>query len=157
MEFITKYGPEEQVSRKFPKPKKNNDNVFECHYCDYKTKLQSTFNMHLAIKHCDSRPHACKECDESFYTSTLLRQHVNSIHKVADVKCPQCTSVFKTKAIMQTHYARFHMKREDLIEDPDYKTNNAFCKSCETMYPKNGIMYHVVKCNPASPWCAPCS
>ena len=147
-----------KVRRKNPKAKKDDAGFFNCLHCDYATLNQNTYCMHLSMNHSAVKPHACSICDESFAESTQLRQHHEVKHSTATIPChePSCKMLFKTKAFLQSHYARKHIKLSDLTRDigPQFKVLE--CLSCSKSVPKNGCMYHFSKCSPLSPWGKKC-
>ena len=140
--------------RKNPKVKKDESGLFNCLDCDYATPNHNTYCMHLSMKHSDRKHHVCLICDEKFAESTQLRQHNEVNHITAAIPChdPCCEILFKTKAVMQTHYARKHMSLSDLTHEVAPQCKVMECLSCSLKVPKNGCMYHFAKCNPKSPW-----
>lgn len=143
-----------KVRRKNPKVKKDEKGLFNCLHCDYATPNQNTFCMHVSMNHSAIKPHVCSVCDEAFAESTQLRQHNEVKHSTATIPChePSCKMLFKTKAFLQSHYARKHLKLSDLTKDigPQFKVLE--CLSCSQPVPKNGCMYHFSRCSPLSPW-----
>lgn len=161
-EIFTKLEIEEEVEkevkkkvrRKNPKVKKDELGLFNCLHCDYASPNQNTYCMHVSMNHSAIKPHVCSICDEAFAESTQLRQHNEVKHSTASIPChePSCKMLFKTKAFVQSHYVRKHIKLSDLTKDigPQFKVLE--CLSCSQPVPKNGCMYHFSRCSPLSPW-----
>lgn len=143
-----------KVRRKNPKVKKDESGLYHCLHCDYASPNQNTYCMHVSMNHSAIKPHVCSVCDESFAESTQLRQHNEVKHSIATIPChdPSCKMLFKTKAFLQSHYTRKHLKLSDLTRDigPQFKVLE--CLSCSQPVPKNGCMYHFSRCSPLSPW-----
>jgi hypothetical protein len=127
-----------------------------CNLCDYKSSLQSTMSMHIAIKHGNQETYVCSQCPSKFPVKSQLQQHIKNHHSVAYLPCPadHCKCLFKCKSTQVTHYVRNHMHRNSLF----YKDNDAFynkqmiCLTCSERFYPAGIYYHVGICSKSSPF-----
>ena len=129
----------------------------ELRYCpicpDFATDKQSTYSMHIIMKHRERKPHNCKYCLKSFAVKTQLQHHVTNIHTEPVIQCqhPNCHQTSKNNTAENVHHVKKHMhhvKMFNKLED----SNFVQCVTCEKVFKKNAVYYHVSKCHPLSPF-----
>ena len=136
--------------------------LYLCSLCHYATRKQSTFSMHMIMKHKPEKPHVCTECGQTFSVRTQLQQHMKNHHNDSVIPClePYCTCTFKTDAGHYTHYVRNHMNIKDLICPIDMEEANIKnerkrlmrCLYCGKVGLQSAMYYHLSVCHPSSPF-----
>ncbi|KAF4080911.1 hypothetical protein AMELA_G00176540 [Ameiurus melas] len=63
---------------------------YDCKFCKQHCKSKDSLLRHISCKHDVSKPHACKECSETFMLESLLTHHVNLHHRRKLYQCPYC-------------------------------------------------------------------
>lgn len=121
-----------------------------CCICGFTTTKQSTFSMHMIMKHYKDRPHKCTFCSKTFAVRTQLNHHEINAHTRPILYCydDNCTLKFKSHTARMIHYVKRHMKHLKLFNPLD--NNLVQCVSCDAVHKKSAIYYHVGKCNPQS-------
>ena len=126
-----------------------------CPVCpDFSTKKQSTYSMHIIMKHREERPHRCDYCLKSFPVKTQLQHHITNIHTVSVIQCqhPSCHQTFKNNTAENVHQVKKHMKHITTFRVLEGDKGSAQCVTCEKVFKKNAVYYHVSKCHPLSPF-----
>lgn len=49
---------------------------------------------------------ACAHCDKTFFSKTILKNHLHRVHLRESAQCPQCDKHFRNRAAMRTHLRR---------------------------------------------------
>jgi hypothetical protein len=128
------------------------DKLRECTLCTFSTYKQSTFSMHMLMKHSKNKPHQCTLCTQTFAVKTQLQHHMTNKHTKPVISCqyPGCKFTFKNHTTEMVHYIKRHVNAEDYF----YTTEEGMvcCLYCNNKYKKAAIYYHVSKCNPESPF-----
>ena len=124
----------------------------ECTLCTFSTYKQSTFSMHMLMKHPKKKPHQCTLCTETFAVKTQLQHHMINKHTKSVITCqyPGCKLKFKNHTAEMVHYMKRHIKAEEYFEITE--EGMACCLYCDSIFNKAAIYYHVGKCNPESPF-----
>ena len=125
-----------------------------CPVCpNFSTTKQSTYSMHIIMKHREDKPHKCDYCLKSFAVKTQLQHHITNIHTVSIVQCqhPNCHQTFKNNTAENVHCVKKHMRRVSMFHTLEDK-NEVQCVTCEKVFKKNAVYYHVSKCHPLSPF-----
>lgn len=109
--------------------------------------------MHNIMKHRDDKPHNCDYCLKSFAVKTQLQHHITNIHTESIIQCqhPTCHQTFKNNTAENVHYVKKHMKHVSTFHKLEDK-NFVQCVTCEKVFKKMAIFYHVSKCHPRSPF-----
>lgn len=55
------------------------------------------------------KPFKCKECTAAYTSGSMLRDHVNAVHRGIKLKCPQCPAEFASSSNLGKHL-RFQHK-----------------------------------------------
>lgn len=63
---------------------------YECKFCKERYKNKGSLLHHVSREHDIPKPHACKECGESFMLESLLSRHINLYHRQERYQCPYC-------------------------------------------------------------------
>lgn len=63
---------------------------YDCKFCKQHCKSKDLLLRHISCKHDVSKPHACKECSETFMLESLLTHHINLHHRRKLYQCPYC-------------------------------------------------------------------
>lgn len=63
---------------------------YECKFCKLRCKNKGSLLHHVSRKHDVPKPHACKECSETFMLESLLTRHINLHHRQELYQCPYC-------------------------------------------------------------------
>ncbi|XP_060760149.1 zinc finger protein 845-like isoform X2 [Neoarius graeffei] len=63
---------------------------YECKFCKERYKNKGSLLHHVSREHDVPKPHACKECGESFMLESLLSRHINLYHRQERYQCPYC-------------------------------------------------------------------
>ena len=124
-----------------------------CSKCTFSTHKQSTFSMHMLMKHSNKKPHKCTLCSATFSVKTQLQHHMINKHTKNVIKCQhhQCNMTFKHNTAEMVHYMKRHVKHEDYFETFGNE-NLTRCLHCHNTFTKAAIYYHIGKCNPQSPF-----
>ena len=129
----------------------------ETRYCpicpNFSPDKQSTYSMHIIMKHREGKPHSCDYCLKSFAVKTQLQHHIVNIHTESIIQCqhPNCFQTFKNNTAENVHYAKKHMQHVTTFNKLEDK-NFVQCVTCEKVFKKSAVYYHVSKCHPLSPF-----
>lgn len=63
---------------------------YDCKFCKQRCKSKDSLLRHISCKHDVPKPHACKECSDTFMLESLLSHHVNLHHRQKLYQCPYC-------------------------------------------------------------------
>lgn len=136
--------------------------MYKCTHCEYTTSKQSTFSMHMIMKHKAEKPHVCTDCGQRFSVRTQLQHHMKNHHNNSVIHCiePTCTFFFKTDAGHHAHYVRHHMNVKELLCPIDMEeasiTNERKrlmkCRHCTKVGLQSAMYYHLSVCHPSSPF-----
>ena len=128
------------------------DKLRECTLCTFSTYKQSTFSMHMLMKHPKKKPHQCTLCTQSFAVKTQLQHHMINKHTKTSINCqhPGCKHKFKNYTAEMVHYMKRHINSEEYFDIEE--KGIARCLHCDSTFNKAAIYYHVGKCNPESPF-----
>ena len=85
---------------------------YVCHLCAKPLNSNEKLNVHMINVHgIGERKFKCDQCDKSFATSNLLKNHFESHHaKKTLYQCEQCPKTFWMKSYLNTHVRRIHDK-----------------------------------------------
>jgi len=109
--------------------------MYECQYCEFKSKFQSTLWRHVKALHAEQCNFACTECGQSFLTKRFLTIHINKNHDPTKVySCQQCD--FKSE---NRHYVYRHVKGVHL------KERNHLCTDCGKGFSNNAILMRHIR------------
>ena len=131
------------------------NNMYMCPYCSYKTIKKNTCSEHISRLHPIEagrtlNPNQCPYCPEKFQRKSPMYHHINTFHEISLQKCPSCNESFKNKTTLCAHYVRTHMNPTNMyIETNDLVT----CKNCFKNMKKPTFYYHAAICFHSSPFC----
>jgi len=152
-----KNGERKRFQGKMHSLKKNEDDEYECNYCDYVSKKSTTMSEHITRKHAAEagrqvNPFACSYCETRFVSKTALSHHVKNHHEISYTKCPidGCRHMSKTKQSLCAHVVSKHLLVVTVMRE--IGDDMCECMSCFKKMKKHGIAYHASKCNPRSPF-----
>ena len=128
--FLRK-GSMELHKRKFHQgilPKSTNPHrTYQCHFCTKTFTGKHTLEEHIKVKHENSTPEQCDECNRSFGTPHALKAHKYNMHK--RVKCEICG-----QSVCNTFWLKRHMSTAHGIIP-----ENAFqCSHCPLFFKNEG-------------------
>jgi hypothetical protein len=89
----------------------------KCPQCDKLIGLYSR-SSHIRIVHEKRRDHVCPECQKTFQSKTHLRNHVQRVHLLLRVECPDCGKMVQD---LHNHQQYVHLK-----------VKNFPCEECDT-------------------------
>ncbi|KAF3689401.1 Zinc finger and BTB domain-containing protein 40 [Channa argus] len=79
------------------------DRPYVCRECGKGYSQASGLTVHLQTFHNLSEPHDCQKCCLSFSTLEEHRQHIQEFHPKEFHKCPVCSKVFTSAALLDKH------------------------------------------------------
>ncbi|KAK2821035.1 hypothetical protein Q5P01_023994 [Channa striata] len=79
------------------------DRPYVCRECGKGYSQASGLTVHLHTFHNLSEPHDCQKCCLSFSTLEEHRQHIQEFHPKEFHKCPVCSKVFTSAALLDKH------------------------------------------------------
>ncbi|XP_074545352.1 zinc finger and BTB domain-containing protein 40 isoform X2 [Halichoeres trimaculatus] len=79
------------------------DRPYVCRECGKGYSQASGLTVHLQTFHNLSEPHDCQKCCLSFSTLDEHRQHIQEFHPKEYHKCPTCSKVFTSAALLDKH------------------------------------------------------
>lgn len=120
--------------------------VFHCGFPDCDKKFQQRYNLviHKRI-HTNKTKFPCDKCSREFIKEALLIKHQHSTACQGNlIGCLICDKVFRSKEMMEKHFALKHIEREK--KDPEPKPSVEFC--CEfcgkRITSRSGLQKHVL-------------
>uniref|UniRef100_A0A3Q0RM97 Zinc finger and BTB domain containing 40 n=1 Tax=Amphilophus citrinellus TaxID=61819 RepID=A0A3Q0RM97_AMPCI len=81
------------------------DRPYVCRQCGKGYSQASGLTVHLHTFHHLSEPHDCQKCCLSFSSLEEHRQHIQEFHPKEFHKCPTCSKVFTSAALLDKHKA----------------------------------------------------
>ncbi|XP_076839120.1 uncharacterized protein LOC143484325 [Brachyhypopomus gauderio] len=86
---------------------------YYCKRCKWRCKKKGFLLNHVSLKHKVPKPHACKECDKTFWLEMQLTTHVNMCHKRGLYQCLYCP--FKSNVLrgIRRHHTRCRANEDD--------------------------------------------
>lgn len=63
---------------------------YDCKFCKRRYRSKGSLLCHVSHKHDVPKPHACKECSQTFMLESLLTRHVSLHHGPELYQCPYC-------------------------------------------------------------------
>ncbi|CAJ1051841.1 zinc finger and BTB domain-containing protein 40 isoform X2 [Xyrichtys novacula] len=79
------------------------DRPYVCRECGKGYSQASGLTVHLQTFHNMSEPHDCQKCCLSFSSLDEHRQHIQDFHPKEYHKCPTCSKVFTSAALLDKH------------------------------------------------------
>ncbi|XP_034549234.1 zinc finger and BTB domain-containing protein 40 isoform X2 [Notolabrus celidotus] len=79
------------------------DRPYVCRECGKGYSQASGLTVHLQTFHNLSEPHDCQKCCLSFSSLDEHRQHIQDFHPKEYHKCPTCSKVFTSAALLDKH------------------------------------------------------
>ncbi|KAM7006381.1 LOW QUALITY PROTEIN: zinc finger and BTB domain-containing protein 40 [Tautogolabrus adspersus] len=79
------------------------DRPYVCRECGKGYSQASGLTVHLHTFHNLSEPHDCQKCCLSFSSLDEHRQHIQDFHPKEYHKCPTCSKVFTSAALLEKH------------------------------------------------------
>ena len=131
---------------------------FQCPYCDYTKKLQSSVHMHISAKHTGVFKHKCEHCN--YETNTLQRlnahletKHQDELNKQANkpFTCHfnDCDYECRTKAQLRSHTLLRHMPAWVNKYLGTTTDSTIMCTHCGLTHgSKPAFLYHLPNCLP---------
>ena len=96
----------ERMVAKKPVPGKRTS----CDICGFVSCL--SLNKHKRLAHPDvDKLVPCDECDKSFNTTSYLKLHKKSKHRMERVKCDECDSDFANNQNLERHKKSYHLQK----------------------------------------------
>ncbi|CAN9512163.1 unnamed protein product [Ophioblennius macclurei] len=107
------------------------DRPYVCRECGKGYSQASGLTIHLHTFHNLSEPQDCQKCCLSFSTLEEYRQHIEEFHPKEIHKCPTCSKVFSTAALLDKH------------KGSHTGTKPFSCDLCNKSYQQlSGLWYH---------------
>ncbi|KAM7402792.1 hypothetical protein PAMP_018003 [Pampus punctatissimus] len=107
------------------------DRPYVCRECGKGYSQASGLTVHLHTFHNLSEPHDCQKCCLSFSSLEEHRQHIEEFHPKEFHKCPTCSKVFTSAALLDKHKATHT------------GTKPFSCDLCNKSYQQlSGLWYH---------------
>ncbi|XP_039468148.1 zinc finger and BTB domain-containing protein 40 isoform X1 [Oreochromis aureus] len=107
------------------------DRPYVCRECGKGYSQASGLTVHLHTFHHLSEPHDCQKCCLSFSSLEEHRQHIQEFHPKEFHKCPTCSKLFTSAALLDKH-------------KPTHTGTKPFsCDLCNKSYQQlSGLWYH---------------
>ncbi|XP_005749936.1 zinc finger and BTB domain-containing protein 40 isoform X5 [Pundamilia nyererei] len=107
------------------------DRPYVCRECGKGYSQASGLTVHLHTFHHLSEPHDCQKCCLSFSSLDEHRQHIQEFHPKEFHKCPTCSKLFTSAALLDKH-------------KPTHTGTKPFsCDLCNKSYQQlSGLWYH---------------
>ena len=81
--------------------------IFQCKYCRRKKyKCQEHLDKH---KISCAKELTCDKCGKDFNQTSMLKEHINRVHKGLKFQCSQCEKSFTRKDSLKTHFDTLHL------------------------------------------------
>ncbi|XP_068170955.1 zinc finger and BTB domain-containing protein 40 isoform X2 [Antennarius striatus] len=107
------------------------DRPYVCRECGKGYSQASGLTVHLHTFHNLSEPHDCQKCCLSFSSLDEHRQHIQEFHPKEYHKCPTCSKVFNSAALLDKH------------KSTHTGTKPFSCDLCNKSYQQlSGLWYH---------------
>jgi len=155
---VVKIGDRKKLQGTHHKYIVNESGEYTCNYCEKTSKNQSTISEHISRLHAAEagrivKPFECPTCEKRFNSVSIRDQHIQNNHFNIRDSCvaPGCKYTGKSGSALCSHYARKHMDIDSMITMIDGEI--AECNHCNKQLNKSSIIYHLARCNPASPYC----
>lgn len=155
---VVKIGDRKKLQGTHHKYIVNESGEYTCNYCEKTSKNQSTISEHISRLHAAEagrivKPFQCPTCEKRFNSVSIRDQHIQNNHFNIRDSCvvPGCKYKGKSGSALCSHYARKHMDIDSMITMIDGEI--AECNHCNKQLNKSSIIYHLARCNPASPYC----
>ena len=149
------YGSFFQIAQKCNKksPKKIVPPLAPAHFRRLRGPCQKRFynstllKIHVDFVHKKIKKFQCKMCKKRFSMNTTLIQHVQSIHEKIKHKCNFCKEEFSQRGNVSRHMKLVHGKVNIEIKKPDHDSYS--CNSCDkTFSTKKRLKSHKDECKP---------
>lgn len=88
--------------------------LYNCDECTFTSTRLRELRDHQLENHFNAPIHVC-ECGKKFKARHLLLTHKNSHKLKINIKCPFCTTFFKTRGGMNKHVSKIHLNNEDIL------------------------------------------
>ncbi|KAL6111271.1 zbtb40 [Pungitius sinensis] len=107
------------------------DRPYVCRECGKGYSQASGLTVHLHTFHNLSEPHDCQKCCLSFSSLEEHRQHIQEVHPKEFHKCPTCSKMFTSAALLDKH------------KGTHSGTKPFSCDLCNKSYQQlSGLWYH---------------
>ena len=127
------------LNDKIPSIKETLNNLYECKFCLYNSKIRSNFKRHIRTRHYDGekiqkQEHVCDYCGKILHSRYYLKLHINTLHEHSyKYICPKCNKGFNRTLQFKAHCKR-HL---DIVTDP--------CGFCGTNFTFPGALARHLK------------
>ncbi|KAL6109023.1 uncharacterized protein ACO6RY_12241 [Pungitius sinensis] len=104
--------------------------LFTCYVCDRSFLSSEELTQHQPTHSKDDKPFKCVHCKESFKTFSELTAHRRQVCPEKQMVCKDCNETFRSAGLLRNHRLTQHLRPEvEAAEQPeDSKTHR--CKKC---------------------------
>jgi len=104
----------------------------ECPECGKKVK---DVKSHIKFSHEKVANFPCEECGKKFVTTTILKNHISSMHLKETIKCPQCSKIVSSASFSQ------HLRKKH----SDKVKTKFVCNQCQKFFcDRTSLTKHVM-------------
>lgn len=104
------------------------DRIFKCTECNYKTKHRTNLTMHVERVHLKIYKYHCKLCKKGFYLNNDYKNHL-LIHSDKKYACPKCD-----KTYLYSHNLQVHIKEKHSVNNASEEKRTYPCNNCTKVF-----------------------
>ena len=78
----------------------------------------------------------CEKCEYKSGSKTLLKRHIDSMHKKGDHPCKQCEQVMSSESILRKHIESSHAQKKQIGKTSKYVKKRIQCNKCDKKFNK---------------------
>eukprot|EP00088_Acartia_fossae_P019786 TRINITY_DN2156_c0_g2_i1.p1 TRINITY_DN2156_c0_g2~~TRINITY_DN2156_c0_g2_i1.p1 ORF type:complete len:666 (-),score=76.07 TRINITY_DN2156_c0_g2_i1:126-1859(-) len=115
-----------------------NEQIYNCNFCDYSTTAQRSLHMHTKYKH-DPKKYKCENCDYLANNCNAMKNHMKQKHQISNVEyllkrenpnmkyflCQSCSYGNTDKKLLELHIKENHKLPETLEESQELERKRA--------------------------------
>ncbi|XP_068425778.1 zinc finger protein 576.2 [Clinocottus analis] len=105
--------------------------LFTCYVCDRSFLSSEELTQHQPTHSKDDKPFKCVHCKESFKTFSELTAHRRQVCPEKQLVCKDCNETFRSAGLLRNHRLTQHLRPElETAEQPEDPSKTHRCKKC---------------------------